>query len=52
LREDNAWEGPKLKLVEVAETVLDKSCGERHGVEPSTNEKTSSPIRYNFVYIR
>jgi hypothetical protein len=36
----NAWEGLELKVAEAAETVLDKSCGEGHGVEPSTNKKT------------
>jgi hypothetical protein len=36
----NVWQGPELKVAEITEAYVDKSCEERHGVEPSTNEKT------------
>jgi hypothetical protein len=48
----NTWEGPKLKLVEETKRLLDRSCREGHGVEPSTNEKTPWPIWYGFICIR
>jgi hypothetical protein len=47
----NAWEGPTLKLAEVAEKLLDRSSGEGHEWEPSTNEKTLWTITYGFIYI-
>jgi hypothetical protein len=47
----NAWEGPKLKVAELAERSLDRSCGEGHECELLTNEKTPWPIKYGFIYI-